>query len=55
MAYFDNSATTPIHPDVVKAMNDSNTLHFGNPSSVHSKGRKSKALIENSRTEIANA
>ena len=53
MAYFDNSATTPIHPDVVKAMNDSNTLHFGNPSSVHSKGRKSKALIENSRTEIA--
>jgi cysteine desulfurase len=49
--YFDNAATTPIDPEVkgamISAMDD-----FGNPSSVHALGRKSKSIIEAARKLI---
>jgi len=32
--YMDNNATTPIHPEVKKAMIDAIGV-FGNPSSLH--------------------
>ena len=51
--YFDNAATTPIRIDVVNAMTDVLKNEFGNPSSSHSFGRSSKALVENSRKKIA--
>ena len=52
-AYLDNAATTPVAPEVVKAMMDVyNTVH-GNPSSTHAPGRKAKALVETSRRSIA--
>jgi len=53
MPYFDHSATTPIHPIVLHKMNSISEAHFGNPSSIHSSGRKSKAIIESSRRIIA--
>ncbi len=53
MPYFDHSATTPIHPKVLKKMMDVAQQHFGNPSSVHASGRKSKAIIEKARRTIA--
>jgi len=51
--YLDNAATTPIAPEVVEAMIPVLNEGFGNPSSTHSYGRKTKALIETSRRSIA--
>jgi len=52
-AYLDNAATTPIDPEVIQAMLPVFTTYFGNPSSTHSYGRKTKTLIENARKNIA--
>lgn len=51
--YLDNAATTPIAPEVVEAMLPVLTNSYGNPSSSHSFGRETKALIETSRRSIA--
>jgi cysteine desulfurase len=51
--YLDNAATTPIAPEVIEAMIPVLRDGFGNPSSSHSFGRKSKALLEVSRRSIA--
>ena len=51
--YLDNAATTPIAPEVVEAMLPVLKEGFGNPSSSHAYGRKSKALIETSRLSVA--
>lgn len=51
--YLDNAATTPIAPEVIEAMLPVLKEGFGNPSSSHSFGRKSKALLEVSRRSIA--
>lgn len=52
--YFDNAATTQIHPKVLEVMNKYLTEEFGNPSSTHSYGRKTRVAIEESRENIAN-
>lgn len=52
MIYLDNSATTPLHPAVKDKIIEVLDL-YGNPSSAHSSGRQVRALIENSRKEIA--
>lgn len=51
--YLDNAATTPIAPEVIEEMTAVMKNNFGNPSSTHSFGRESKAIIENSRRKIA--
>lgn len=51
--YLDNAATTPIAPEVVEAMIPVLREEFGNPSSTHYYGRKTKALLETSRRSIA--
>lgn len=51
--YLDNAATTPVLPEVVQAMLPYLTEHFGNPSSSHAFGRKTKSAIEQSRRTIA--
>ncbi len=40
--YLDYAATTPTHPEVVKAMSPYFTEAFGNPSSIHSYGQEAK-------------
>ena len=55
MYYFDHSATTPIHPDVISLMHSIQKEVYGNPSSIYSEGRKAKSIIENARNQIANA
>ncbi len=55
MPYFDHCATTPIHPNVLEKMYTVSKNHFGNPSSTHSSGRKSRAIIEEARRQIASA
>jgi cysteine desulfurase len=51
--YFDNAATTPIDKEVVEVMMPILTEQFGNPSSIHSHGRKTRAIIENARKSVA--
>jgi len=55
MLYFDHSATTPLHPQVLLLMREIEGHHFGNPSSVHSYGRKARSLVENARRQMATA
>ena len=51
--YLDYAATTPTHPDVVKAMLPYFTDVFGNPSSIYSYGQESKGAIEEARVQVA--
>jgi cysteine desulfurase len=51
--YLDNAATTPLDKEVLEEMLPYMTEHFGNPSSIHSFGRKTRAAIENARKSVA--
>lgn len=51
--YLDHAATTPLDPEVLAAMTEVMSGSYGNPSSIHSMGRKSRILIENARRTIA--
>jgi len=51
--YLDNAATTPMDKEVIDAMLPVMENNFGNPSSVHSFGRSSRAVIEKSRKQVA--
>ncbi|GAA4281776.1 cysteine desulfurase family protein [Gaetbulibacter aestuarii] len=53
--YFDNAATTPMRKEVVEVMTAVMQNNFGNPSSTHSFGRHSRALIEQARKTVANS
>jgi cysteine desulfurase len=52
-AYLDNAATTPLDKEVVEAMLPTMYEHFGNPSSIHSWGRQTRATIEQVRKNVA--
>jgi cysteine desulfurase len=52
MIYLDNNASTPLDPEVRDAMNAAEDL-YGNPSSVHSAGRRARRAIEEAREEVA--
>ena len=54
MAYLDHAATTPMFPEAVAAMNEV-LAEPGNPSSLHTSGRKARRLVEESREHVANA
>jgi len=51
--YLDYAATTPTHPEVMKAMLPYFTESFGNPSSIHSYGQEAKDAIERARNKVA--
>ena len=51
--YLDNAATTRVHDDVVKEMIPYFSKIYGNASSLHSMGQKSRNAIENARVRIA--
>jgi cysteine desulfurase len=52
--YFDNAATTPIDPEVLKEMYKVMENHYGNPSSIHGHGREARSVVEKARKTIAN-
>ena len=51
--YFDNAATTEIDPLVLSSINVVMKENYGNPSSTHSFGRSSRALVEKARKKVA--
>jgi len=51
--YLDNAATTQIDPLVLEEMMPYLTEFYGNPSSIHSYGRKAKSAIEKARKIVA--
>lgn len=51
--YLDNAATTSLDKEVLNEMLPYMTEHFGNPSSIHSNGRKTRAAIEAARKSVA--
>lgn len=52
--YFDNAATTPLHPDVLSTVTNTLAAIYGNPGSLHSVGRKAKQVLTEARAFIAN-
>jgi cysteine desulfurase len=52
--YFDNAATTPIDPEVLKEMYKVMENNYGNPSSIHAHGREVRSLVEKARKTVAN-
>jgi len=51
--YLDYNATTPHDPEVIEAMRPYLEEHFGNPSSSHWYGRKSREAVEMARAQVA--
>jgi cysteine desulfurase len=53
MIYLDNSATTRVRDEVIEEMLPYLSTYWGNPSSIHSLGRKSKEAIQQARERVA--
>ncbi len=51
--YLDNAATTCLDNEVFEAMVPYMKEEFGNPSSIHAYGRKTRSAIENARKTVA--
>lgn len=53
LIYLDHAATTPLREEVRVRMRELIDGPFGNPSSVHQFGRKSRSIVEEARRYIA--
>jgi len=51
--YLDFNASTPIAPEVAKAMRPFLSQHFGNPSSHHWAGEPAREAVESARRQVA--
>jgi cysteine desulfurase len=51
--YFDNSATTPVLPEVLEAMQPYFGERFGNASSIHHHGQDTRSAVEAARASVA--
>ena len=51
--YLDYNGTTPIDPEVARAIGPYLTEHFGNPSSSHRYGRAAHAAMDTARQRVA--
>jgi cysteine desulfurase len=54
LVYLDHAATTPMLPEALAAMAQE-LAQIGNPSSLHSAGRRARRIVEESREQIAQA
>src|ERR1700693_479739 len=52
LIYLDHAASTPLLPEALDAM-VAELAHTGNPSSLHTAGRRARRVIEESREQIA--
>ena len=51
--YLDHAATTPVHPEVLEAMQPFFGPRFGNPSSTHRWGREARVALDEARDRLA--
>jgi cysteine desulfurase len=51
--YLDNNATTAIHPDVLRVLEESLRDVYGNASSIHKEGQRARQVIEDARESVA--
>lgn len=51
--YLDHNATTPVSPEVIKAMLPYFDKIFGNPSSIHRPGQEGRKAIDEARERVA--
>src|ERR1700761_1738948 len=52
VVYLDHAATTPMLPEAIAAMTEE-LAELGNPSSLHTVGRRSRRVVEESREQLA--
>lgn len=50
--YMDHNATTPLHPEVKKVLKSAMDI-FGNPSSLHSFGRRAAGYVQEARENVS--
>jgi len=50
--YLDHNASTPLAPEVRECMRELMDV-FGNPSSIHSEGKRSRKVLEEARRKVA--
>lgn len=55
MIYFDNSATTPLAPQVTEVLVNYMNTSFANPSSRHALGLEAAKIVSSARTKVAKA
>jgi cysteine desulfurase len=53
MIYLDYASTTPVRKEVLEAMLPYFSEIYGNPSSIHEKGRIAHETVENARKQVA--
>lgn len=53
--YLDHAATSPMHPEVIDVMTDVFKEVYGNPSSIHTAGRKARKVLDDARSTLAKA
>ncbi|MEK3980914.1 cysteine desulfurase family protein [Psychrobacillus sp. FSL K6-2836] len=53
MIYFDNSATTKVHPEVLNTFVTVNEKFWANPASIHTFGHQTNELLQSAREQIA--
>ena len=51
--YLDHNATTPVHPEALKAMLPFLGATYGNPSSIHFFGREARTALDDARERLA--
>lgn len=50
--YLDHNSTTPVHPEVLKAMMPFYKNRYGNASSLHAKGREARDAVDRAREAL---
>lgn len=53
VVYLDNSATTPVRPEVAAAVETALTHTFGNPSAAHALGVEAEKAVRRAREQVA--
>ncbi|PIW97273.1 hypothetical protein COZ82_00455, partial [Candidatus Kaiserbacteria bacterium CG_4_8_14_3_um_filter_38_9] len=51
--YLDHASTTPLYPEVVKAMSPYFREIFGNASAIHQEGQLAKKSLDEARAKVA--
>lgn len=51
--YFDHVSSTPVHPEVLKTLQEFYPIHYSNAEAIHDGGRSIATMVEASREQVA--